>query len=186
MLDFIRIACAVPDVRVADVKKNTGDICDYIARADGENCDLILFPELAMTGYTCGDLFFQKTLQQAVKAGLKQILETSRAHPEITAVVGLPAKLDGQLYNCAAVIRDGEIKGLVPKTFLPNYREFGEKRWFAAAGDLGREYVQAAELADVHAWYSVPVGGGQLFCIGEDTMVLVISITSYIASNVTS
>ena len=171
MLDFIRIACAVPAVRVADVKKNVEDICAYIAEADRSKCDLILFPELAMTGYSCGDLFFQRTLQQAVKAGLKRLLEASATHPEITAVVGLPALLDGQLYNCAAVVREGELKGLVPKTFLPNHREFGEKRWFASAADLNREYVQIKELADVDAWYSVPVGGGQLFCIGEGTMV---------------
>ena len=171
MLDFIRIACAVPAVRVADVKKNVEEICGCIAEADAHKCDLVLFPELAVTGYTCGDLFFQKTLQQAVKVGLKKILDTSFAHPEITAAVGLPALLDGQLYNCAAVIRGGELKGLVPKTFLPNHREFGEKRWFASAADLSREYVQIRELADVDAWYSVPVGGGQLFCIGEGAMV---------------
>ena len=171
MLDFIRIACAVPEVCVADVNKNVDGICGYIAEADARKCDLILFPELAVTGYTCGDLFFQKTLQQAVRAGLKRIVEASAAHGEITAVVGLPLVLDGQLYNCAAVIRDGEIRGIVPKTFLPNHREFGEKRWFASAADLNREHVQVKELMDVDAWYAVPVGGGQLFCVGEGTMV---------------
>ena len=153
MLDFIRIACAVPAVRVADVKKNAEAICAYIAEADAKSCDILLFPELALTGYTCGDLFFQKTLQQAVRAGLKQITEASGAHPELTVAVGLPAVLDGQLYNCAAVLRGGELRGLVPKTFLPNHREFSEKRWFATAGDLHREFVQVKELMDVDAWY---------------------------------
>ena len=171
MLDFIRIACAVPPVQVADVKKNTEAICAYIARADAGECDLVLFPELALTGYTCGDLFFQRTLQQAVRAGLTEILRVSGDHPDLTAVVGLPVVLDGQLYNCAAVISGGELRGLVPKTFLPNYREFGEKRWFAAAGELRREFVQVKEVADVEAWYSVPVGGGQLFAVGEGTLV---------------
>lgn len=171
MLDFIRIACAVPSVAVADVKKNAEVICDYIARADGEKCDLVVFPELALTGYTCGDLFFQKTLQQAARTGLKRIAEASAEHPELTVVVGLPAVLDGQLYNCAAVLSGGELRGVVPKSFLPNHREFGEKRWFAAAGDLRREHVQVKELMDVDAWYSVPVGSGQLFCVGEGTMV---------------
>ena len=171
MLDFIRIACAVPQVCVADVKKNTEAICGFIAQADGKNCDLIVFPELAMTGYTCGDLFFQQTLQTAVKAGLKEIVACSAEHPEITAVVGLPVRLDGQLYNCAAVVQKGELRGLVPKTFIPDYREFNEKRWFASSADLQREYVQIKELIDADAWYSVPVGADQLFCIGEGTMV---------------
>ena len=171
MLDFIRIACAVPQVCVADVKKNTEAICGFIAQADGKNCDLIVFPELAMTGYTCGDLFFQQTLQSAVRAGLKEIVNCSAEHPEITAVVGLPVRLDGQLYNCAAVVQKGELRGLVPKTFIPDYREFNEKRWFASSADLQREYVQIKELIEVDAWYSVPVGADQLFCIGEGTMV---------------
>ena len=73
MLDFIRIACAVPAVKVGDVKKNTEDICAYIEKADAENVDVLLFPELALTGYTCGDLFFQDMLWKAVKDGVKQI-----------------------------------------------------------------------------------------------------------------
>ncbi len=173
MLDFIRIACAVPPVAVGDVKKNTEDICWYISMADEKGSDLVVFPELAMTGYTCGDLFFQQTLQAAVRKGLRQIMDASAEHPALTAVVGLPVKLDGQLYNCAAVIREGELRGLVPKTFIPNYNEFNEKRWFASAADLLREHVQVKELVDVDAWYSVPVGGNQVFCIGEGAMVSV-------------
>ena len=171
MLDFIRIACAVPKVCVGDVKKNTEDICSFIARADDAKCDLAVFPELAMTGYTCGDLFFQQVLQSAVKAGLKEIMNCSAAHPGVTVVVGLPVTLDGQLYNCAAVIGDGELRGLIPKTFIPDYNEFNEKRWFASSVDLQREYVQIKELVEIDAWYSVPVGTEQVFCIGEGTMV---------------
>ena len=170
-MDFIRIACAVPKVCVGDVKKNTEDICTMIARADEAECDLIVFPELAMTGYTCADLFFQQALHGAVKAGLKEILLCSADHRAVTAVVGLPVILDGQLYNCAAVVQEGELRGLVPKTFIPDYNEFNEKRWFASGADLQREYVQIKELVQLDAWYSVPVGADQVFCIGEGTML---------------
>ena len=77
MLDYIRIACAVPAVKVGDVKKNTEDICAYLAKADGQNVDIVVFPELAMTGYTCGDLFYQETLHNAVEMGLREILVCS-------------------------------------------------------------------------------------------------------------
>ena len=82
MLDFVRIACAVPPVKVGDVKKNAADICGYIEKADAQNVDIVLFPELALTGYSCGDLFFQDALHNAVKEGLKQIAECSANHPD--------------------------------------------------------------------------------------------------------
>ena len=94
MLDFIRIACAVPAVKVADVKKNAQDICAYMEKGDAQNADVILFPELALTGYTCGDLLFQDALWKAVKANVKEIAFCSGKHPNLTAVVGprKPAK----------------------------------------------------------------------------------------------
>ncbi len=136
MKDYIRIACAVPQVAVGDVAKNTRDICDFWGEADGKQVDLLLFPELAMTGYTCQDLFFQERLYAGVRDGMAQILECSRNYPAVTGVVGLPARVDGQLYNCAAVIRGGKVWGLVPKTALPNSGEFYEKRWFSTADRL--------------------------------------------------
>ena len=135
MLDYIRIACAVPAVKVGDVKKNTADICAYIEKANAQNVDIILFPELSMTGYTCGDLFYQETLHNAVEAGLKQILSCSEVHPEITCVVGLPVRIGMALANCAAVISGGAIRGLVPKTFLPDYGGTNESRWFSSVED---------------------------------------------------
>ena len=90
MMDFIRIACAVPPVKVANPQANAGDICNYIVRADEQGVDVLTFPELALTGYTCGDLFFQKTLLQSAMEGLKTILDCSRAHPAVTVAVGLP------------------------------------------------------------------------------------------------
>ena len=170
MLDFIRIACAVPPVQVGDVKKNTADICDGIREADEKKCDLVLFPELALTGYTCADLFFQETLLQASLAGLQEIAAFSAAYPRITAVVGLPALIAGQMYNCGAVVSQGKVLGLVPKTFLPNYNEFNESRWFSSARDLQKNQVSAGELG-LAGDYTVPVGADLLFRIGDGTLV---------------
>ena len=132
MLDFIRIACAVPPVKVGDVKKNAADICGYIEKADAQNVDIVLFPELALTGYSCGDLFFQDALHNAVKEGLKQIVECSAQHPEITAVVGAPIRCTPRLYNCAVVFQGGKIHGIVPKYHIPG----NEQRWFVSGKDL--------------------------------------------------
>ena len=121
MLDFIRIACAVPAVKVGDVKKNVADVCQYIVNADAQNADLVLFPEMTLTGYTCADLFFQEELLRSSKWGLGEIAGFSKKYPQITAVVGAPVVIAGQMYNCGAVISNGKIHGLIPKTYLPNY-----------------------------------------------------------------
>ncbi|MBO5892152.1 MAG: NAD(+) synthase [Oscillospiraceae bacterium] len=136
MLDYIRIACAVPAVQVGDVKKNTEDICKFITQADSANVDVIVFPELAMTGFTCADLFFQNSLHNAVRESLNQILERSSAHPNITAVVGLPVPMKDKLINGAAVISNGTVHGIVPKTYVPNYGESNEMRWFSSGAEL--------------------------------------------------
>ena len=133
MLDFIRIACSVPAVKVGDVKKNAQDICAAMVEADRVEADVILFPEMALTGYTCGDLFFQDALWNAVKDGLKEIAFASGQHPEITAVVGLPVRSGMRVYNCAAVICGGALQMLTSKTYLPNHGESSESRWFSAA-----------------------------------------------------
>ena len=125
MLDFIRIACAVPPVKVGDVKKNAFDICAYIEKADAQKADIVLFPELALTGFSCGDLFFQDALHNAVKEGLKQIAECSTKHPEITAVVGAPIRVGAKLYNCAAVFAGGT--ALVTGAFRAVEKKAAEK-----------------------------------------------------------
>ena len=135
MLDFIRISCAVPAVRVGDVVKNAEEICRYIEKADEANSDLVVFPELSLTGYSCGDLFFQQVLHDAVKAGLRKIADCTADHPGVHAVVGLPLVVKGNLYNCAAMIARGEVLGIVPKTHIPNYGGFYEKRWFESGDD---------------------------------------------------
>ena len=135
MLDYIRIACAVPEVQVANVEKNTRDICDFMEKADMQNVDVLVFPELAMTGYSCGDLFLQDALHDAVEEGLVKILECSAAHPHLTAVVGLPVRSGIKLFNCAAVICAGTLAGLVSKSFLADYGESSESRWFSTASE---------------------------------------------------
>ena len=136
MLDYIRIACAVPAVKVGDVRKNAQDICDFMARADAGMVDVLLFPELALTGFTCGDLFFQDALHRAVKEGLGMILGCSKEHPALTAVVGLPVRVGAKLYNCAAVVENGTLCGIVPKTHIPG----NERRWFSSGAKAEEEF----------------------------------------------
>ena len=135
MLDYIRIACAVPEVQVANVEKNTKDICDFMEKADAQNVDVLLFPELAMTGYSCGDLFMQDALHDAVEEGLEKILACSADHPDLTVVVGLPVRTGMKLLNCGAVIAAGELQALTSKTYHPNYGESCENRWFSPAAE---------------------------------------------------
>ena len=170
MLDFVRVACAVPAVRVGDTKKNASDICDFLKRADDQNVDLLVFPEMALTGYTCQDLFFQETLHDGVKRGLWEILDASAACPAVTAVVGLPLRIGARMFNCAAVISGGEVRGVVPKTSIPNYSEFYEKRWFASGDELTQDAFDIGSLLGEYPKL-VPMGQNLLFQIGEGTLV---------------
>ncbi len=170
MLDYIRIACAVPRVTVGDPMKNAGDICAWIARADEENADLVVFPELAITGYTCADLFFQEALLRGSIAALQQVVDFSRDYPGITAFVGLPVLIHGQMYNCGAAISGGKLHGLVPKTYLPNYKEFYERRWFSSSEDLPETAISAAILG-LSGEEQIPVGRDLLFRVGDGTLV---------------
>ena len=170
MLDFIRIACAVPPVRVGDVTKNAEDICQKIREANASKTDLLVFPELALTGYTCADLFFQETLLKAAMDGLQTVADCTLQHPELTVVVGVPAVIGGQMYNCGAVIRSGKVLGLVPKTNLPNYNEFYERRWFSSSEDLHENQVDTAEL-DLCGHYTIPVGRDLLFRMGDGSVL---------------
>ena len=165
MLEFIRVASAVPPVTVGDTAKNAADICSYICRADDAGCDVVVFPELALTGYTCADLFFQHTLLNESMTGLQTIMACSAQHPAVTAVVGTPAVIEGQMYNCAAVISNGVLRGLVTKTHLPNYGEFSERRWFSSSEDLQTSTVTLSDLGIIGEG-NVPVGRDLLFKLG--------------------
>ncbi len=172
MLDYLRLACAVPPVCVGDTEKNAKEICDYIVKADTENADIVLFPEMALTGYTCQDLFFQDALYRGVQKGLKEILACSAAHPDITVAVGLPVRAGMRMFNCAAVIRGGVLGGLTGKTYIPNYNEFYEKRWFSSVLDLpeGERTVPASALGLSNAEYgNIPLDNQILYDLGDGT-----------------
>ena len=170
MLDYIRIACAVPPVKVADVAVNTQDICDKIAEAENAGCDVVVFPELALTGYTCADLFFQSALLNAAVDGLSQICEYTKRFPSLTIAVGAPLLISGQMYNCGVVISDGIVRGIVPKTYLPNYKEFYERRWFSSSYDLAQASVHTSDLG-LFGEYDIPVGRNLLFKLGDGTLM---------------
>ena len=129
---FIK-ACAVsPALRVADCPYNAQKTIEAMQQAAESGCQLVVFPELGLTGYTCGDLFLQQPLLDAAEAALREILKASEAL-QLVALVGLPVTVDAKLYNCAAVICQGALLGLVPKSHIPNYGEFYEKRHYCAA-----------------------------------------------------
>ena len=126
---YLRVAAAVPRVNVADVDFNLKNILEMIGKAHEQGVDLIVFPELSITGYTCGDLFHNSTLLHEAEDALRRISdETSGTN--MAVVVGAPVMRGNELFNCAVFIHNGDIKGYVPKTYLPNYKEFYEKRWF--------------------------------------------------------
>ena len=130
MLDsFIRVAAVTPEVRVGDTVFNTTKIIEAAKKASKKDCGIVVFPELSITGYTCGDLFLQSALIKAAKEGLLKIASASEKI-ETVIVVGLPVMYCGKLYNCAAVVYQGEILGIVPKRNIPNYAEFYEMRYF--------------------------------------------------------
>ena len=129
---FIKACTVSPALRVADCPYNTQMTIEAMQKAASEGVQLAVFPELGLTGYTCGDLFLQQPLQKAAEAGLTAILKASE-ELDLVALVGLPVLVEGKLYNCAAVVCHGRLLGLVPKTHLPNYSEFYEKRHYNPA-----------------------------------------------------
>ncbi|MCR4995469.1 MAG: NAD(+) synthase [Bacteroidales bacterium] len=132
---FVKIASAVPEIRVADPKYNVSQIESLIIQAEGRGVEIICLPELCLTGYTCADLFSQQLLLDEAEMALIHLMNFSRSL-DIISIVGLPVSFRGSLVNCAAVVQKGKLLGLVPKTYLPNYREFQERRWFTSAADL--------------------------------------------------
>ena len=120
---FVKVAAATPDIRVADVKYNTEKICQAIEEASDNCAKILVFPELCVTGYTCGDLFTQDILLKSAKEALFEIAKFT-AGKDILVFAGLPLEMDGKLYNVAAALNEGKIIGLTTKTFLPNYGEF--------------------------------------------------------------
>lgn len=162
MFMFLRTAAAVPGVSVADTIYNTEEIIKKMNEAEEKNVNITVFPELCITGYTCADLFFQKTLIDGAALGLGKILEASENLKGAFAV-GLPLQLNGQLYNCAVFLKGGRVLGICPKTFMPNYNEFYEKRWFSVSEELEEENVCSSEIGIPGESYSIPVGRNLIF-----------------------
>ena len=162
---FVRVAAAVPMMRVADCSYNVEQVKQQITEAIEEGVEIICFPELTLTGYTCGDLFFTQRLQQNTLKGLEDVCDFTREKP-IIVLIGAPLKVDNNLYNCAFVMTDGDVVGVVPKVNLPNTGEFYEKRWFTS----GRAALQhSAEgliprIPTIELWCGdVPFGPELLF-----------------------
>ncbi|MGL5938434.1 MAG: NAD(+) synthase [Phocaeicola sp.] len=129
---FIKVATAIPAVQVANCAFNAQQIKKQLSEAEKEGVELIAFPELSITGYTCADLFGQTLLLEEAEKALEEICQHIK-QIDIVAVVGMPLSINNTLLNCAVVLHKGEIKGVVPKTYLPNYNEFYEQRWFTSA-----------------------------------------------------
>ncbi|NLK36824.1 MAG: NAD(+) synthase [Epulopiscium sp.] len=155
MYGFVRVGAAVPKLKVSDCIYNTEEILKSIEEAQKKQIQVLTFPELCITAYTCGDLFFQTSLLETAKKSLQEIVEKTKSI-DMLFTLGLPLALDNQIFNCAAVIYKGTILGIVPKTHIPNYCEFYEERWFAAAEDLVSEEI-------LLCGQKVPIGSDLLF-----------------------
>lgn len=132
---FVNVAAAVPTVKVADVDYNVQQIESLITQAEESGVEVMVLPELCITGYSCQDLFKEQILLDHAEDGVVKLLDYTRKL-NVIVIVGLPVIVNGLLYNCAVVLQGGQLLGIVPKVYLPNYGEFYEKRWFASAQDL--------------------------------------------------
>lgn len=140
---FAKVAAAIPEVKVSNCKWNVTEIINQIQEAENKGVEVITFPELSITGYTCADLFFQQLLLEEAEMSLIRILSETRQY-NIISIVGAPISLNGQLLNTAIVIQKGKVLGIVPKTYLPNYKEFYEKRWFTSGKDISANEINYA------------------------------------------
>ena len=162
---YVRVAAAVPHMRVADCVYNAGEIKKQISDAVAEGVEVVCFPELSITGYTCADLFFTQQLQRDALLALEDVCAFTRNLP-IIVLVGAPLKVDNNLYNCAFVMTDGEVVGVVPKVNLPNTGEFYEKRWFSSGRDVLEKNVNSIHprIPLIELWGNdVPFGIDLLF-----------------------
>jgi NAD+ synthase (glutamine-hydrolysing) len=162
---FIRVAAAVPVLRLADPGENARRTINLLRRTDDADVCVVVFPELGLTGYTCADLFQHDTLRRAAVEGLERLVRASNDVRALVAV-GLPLVVDDQLFNVAALVHRGRLLGVVPKSFLPNYKEFYERRWFAPAANARSKTVSLFGQA-------VPFGSDLLFSASDDPRVTI-------------
>ena len=159
---FVKVAAAVPHVRVADCFYNIERIAALMRQAVAEGVQVVAFPELAVTAYTCLDLFAQQTLLDNAQRALLQLVADTRELP-LLAIVGVPLRTENRLINAAVAFQEGKILGVVPKSYLPNYKEFQERRWFASAFDLRQPTLNLDGT-------EVPMGNHLLFTSGQFTI----------------
>lgn len=152
---FVKVAAAVPQVTVADCRLNAKRIESLIAIAEGKGVQIIIFPEMSVTGYTCGDLFGQQILLEEAEMALMQILNNTR-QLDIISIVGMPVVVNSMVINAAVVIQKGKVLGVAAKTYLPNYKEFYEQRWFTSSLQLTESHVRLCGQI-------VPIGANLLF-----------------------
>ena len=158
---FVKVAAAVPRVKVADCKFNSERLEGLITIAEGKGVQILTFPEMCITGYTCGDLFAQQLMLEQAEMALIQILNSTR-QLDIISILGMPVVVNSTVINAAVVIQKGKILGVVPKTYLPNYKEFYEQRWFTSA-------LQVSENSVRLCGQIVPMGNNLLFETAETT-----------------
>lgn len=158
---FVKVAAAGPRVKVADCKFNSERLEGLITIAEGKGVQILTFPEMCITGYTCGDLFAQQLLLEQAEMALIQILNSTR-QLDIISILGMPVVVNSTVINAAVVIQKGKILGVVPKTYLPNYKEFYEQRWFTSA-------LQVSENSVRLCGQIVPMGNNLLFETAETT-----------------
>ena len=158
---FVKVAAAVPQVAVAYCARNAERIVALAQQAARRGVELVAFPELAVTGYTCADLFLQPALLDAADEALGEIMRQTRKLP-LALIVGLPLRHEDRLYNCAAVVAQGRLLGVVPKSYIPNYAEFYEARWFASGAGIEEERITAAgQEADFGTELTFAVNGAE-------------------------
>lgn len=152
---FIKVAAAVPGTEVAECIYNQKEIRNTITKAIEEGVQIILFPELSLTGYSCADLFFQQSLQNSAINSLDELLDFTKEE-DIVTIVGMPLMVHHSLLNTAIVLQRGKILGVVPKSYIPNYKEFYEERWFTSAFDFKQKSIELCSQ-------QVPIGSNLLF-----------------------
>ncbi len=145
---FVKVASAVPLVKVGDCEWNAHQIESLIAQADGKGVEIICFPEMCITGYTCADLFQQQLLLDSSEMALFHLLDTTRSL-NIISIIGLPLRINSLLLNVAVVVQKGKILGAVPKSYIPNYKEFYEKRWFTSGETVDTTTTLCAQTINV-------------------------------------
>ncbi|PKK95836.1 MAG: NAD(+) synthase [Tenericutes bacterium HGW-Tenericutes-4] len=152
---FVRVGAVVPQMKVADTIFNAEETVKQLTQLEKEGVQIVTFPEISLTGYTCADLFHQDVLLEAALNSLKLVLQKTKSF-NIISILGMPLKLDNQLFNVAVVIQKGSILGVIPKTYIPNYSEFYEKRWFSSG-------LSATSTEVVLCGQIVPFGTDLLF-----------------------